>query len=422
MRSRGSSAYRPAVGSKSMRGYTFIAPNMSYPHMDIFEQLFRWAGYFLKVLPMVDPGAVEIGLKYVHNDMCYPAIVVIGQIMKAVLSGDYDTDKLAIVLTQTGGACRATNYVAMMREALEKEGLSHIPVIPLAFVPGGGERGLKLSIRIIIKAFYACVIGDVLMQCLLRTRPYEAKEGSAQRLSDLLVEEAKDKISSMNFIKYVLFVKRVVREFDELELVNDRSKLRFGIVGEILLKYHSTANNELIKLIEENGCEAVVLSLSDFFFYCMSGSIFQCKPLGTRKLYKYAMIVAIGVAEMVRFPVRLILGASSRFDPPPTIYKLARLRKGIIDICNTAGEGWLLVAEMVELIKSGAGVFAVQPFGCLPNHIVAKGTTKELRERYPCACIVAVDYDPGAPKTNQESRLKMAIEFAKRNFGKDPVR
>jgi Uncharacterized protein conserved in bacteria len=418
-----SSAYSQARYNESMKAdYTFIAPHMAEPHLDILESLFRGIGYNLTILPMIDPGAVDVGVRYVHNDMCYPAIVVIGQIMKAVLSGDYDTDKLAIILTQTGGGCRATNYVAMMREALEKAHLSHIPVIPLAFVPGGDEAGLKLSLKTVIRAFYTFIIGDVLMQCLLRTRPYEAVEGSAESLYDSFVEQAKNKISSMGFIKYTWFTWKVIRAFSKLKLVNDKSKPRFGIVGEILLKYHSTANNEIIKLIEKNGCEAVVLPLFDFFLYCMSGSIFQNKPLGTKKLYRYAMIVAIGLAEIVRSPVRAMLRMSSRFSPPPTIYGLAKLREGLINICNTMGEGWLLVAEMIELITSEVGnVITVQPFGCLPNHIVAKGVINELHRRFPSANIIALDYDPGASSTNQENRLRMAITRAKKNFVSNPA-
>ena len=400
-------------------GWTILAPQMAPYHFELLVPIFKRAGYNVALLPSVDHGAVDAGLKYVNNDICYPSILVTGQIMEAVMSGRYDTDKLAVIITQTGGGCRATNYISLIRKALAAVGLPHIPVIALSFKDlGESNPGFKVTPSMLLQAAYSIFYGDLLMMALYRTRPYEAEPGSANRLFDHWMGVCQDQL--MRGLKRREFkdtVRRIVEDFDTLPLVGEGTKPRVGVVGEILVKFHPTANNQIVDVIEREGCEAVVPGLAEFFLFGIAGGIFQKDPLGRSAKGALGSRIGLWAIAKLRAPVTRALKASSRFEPPADIYELAGYASEILSLCNSMGEGWLLTAEMVELVRTGApNVVCTQPFACLPNHVVGKAVIKELRRRYPESNIVAVDYDPGASEVNQLNRIKLMISVAKANL------
>ena len=410
-----------AVFTEEMKaaGYTILAPQMAPYHFELLVPIFSRFGYNVELLPSVDHGAVDAGLKFVNNDICYPSILVTGQIMEAVMSGKYDTDKLAVLITQTGGGCRATNYISLIRKALASVGLSHIPVIAISFKDlGENNPGFKITPKMLLQAVYALQYGDLLMMCLYRTRPYEVEPGSAWRLFDHWMAVCKAQLvkgESMGQFKRT--VRHIVEDFDTLPLENEGTKPRVGVVGEILVKFHPTANNQVVDVIEREGCEAVVPGLIEFFLFGIAGGIFQKDPLGRSAKGATGSKIALKAVKKLRRPVTRALEKSNRFEPPANIYELAEYASEILSLCNSMGEGWLLTAEMVELIKTGApNIVCTQPFACLPNHVVGKAVIKELRRRYPESNIVAVDYDPGASEVNQLNRIKLMISVAKANL------
>ena len=399
-------------------GYTILAPQMAPYHFELLVPIFKRAGYNAVLLPSVDHGAVDAGLKYVNNDICYPSILVTGQIMEAVLSGKYDTDKLAVLITQTGGGCRATNYISLIRKALKSVGLGHIPVIAISFKDLGEDNpGFKITPKMLYQAIYALQYGDLLMMCLYRTRPYEVEPGSANRLFDYWMDACKHQLQrGVRQSEFRRTVRRIVEDFDTLPLAGEGTKPRVGVVGEILVKFHPTANNQIVDVIEREGCEAVVPGLIEFFLFGIAGGIFQ-QPIGKSKKSALGSRIGLAAVKKLRKPVNDALEKSARFHPPADIYELAEYAEEILSLCNSMGEGWLLTAEMVELIRSGCpNVVCTQPFACLPNHVVGKATIKELRRRYPESNIVAVDYDPGASEVNQLNRIKLMIAVAKANL------
>lgn len=413
-------SYRYAEYTKEMMcdpDFVILMPNMSSPHADILAAIFKHKGHANKLLPMVDPGAIQYGLKYVHNDMCYPALLTIGQLLKAVVEAKEngsDLTKIALLTVQTGGICRATNYLPMIRKALDDMGLAFIPVIGLTISFGDSKAVFKLtpSLRLIV---YGFILGDILMQGLNRTRPYETVAGSAQSLFDELTSEIVASIGKMRRKDFLAFSRKIIESFDHLSLRDGHPKIRVGVVGEYLLKYHSTANNEIVKQIEALGCEAVVSPIVDFFLYSISGKIHRHNKLGESILGAIAAKIGISYVEYMRNPIRVMMRESTRFRPPSTIYDLIELleAENLIDLCNNAGEGWLLTAEMIELIHDGVeAIISVQPFGCMPNHIVAKGPIGTLQKRYPGTTMQAIDYDPNVEVTAQLNRIRLAIESA----------
>ena len=415
-----STEFPRAVYTEKMKeeGYTILCPQMAPIHFDLLIDIFKRNGYNLELLPSVDHGAVDAGLKYVNNDICYPSILVTGQIMEAVMSGRYDTDKLAVIITQTGGGCRATNYISLIRKALAAVGLPHVPVIALSFKDLGEDNpGFKITPQMLMQAVYALQYGDLLMMTLYRTRPYEVEPGSANRLFDHWMEVCKGQLRrGLKGSEFKKTVRQIVEDFDTLPLQGEGTKPRVGVVGEILVKFHPTANNQIVDVIEREGCEAVVPGLIEFFLFGIAGGIFQ-RQLGKTKKSEVGSRIALKAIAKLREPVRKALEASNRFEPPTDIYELAEYASEILSLCNSMGEGWLLTAEMVELIKTGApNVVCTQPFACLPNHVVGKAVIKELRRRYPESNIVAVDYDPGASEVNQLNRIKLMISVAKANL------
>ena len=410
-------AYERAEFTAEMKeqGYTIIAPQMSPIHFDVLAPVFRKNGYNLVVLDNDDRRAVDMGLKYVNNDACYPSILVVGQIMEAVLSGKYDTDRLAVVMTQTGGCCRASNYVGFIRRALGKAGLSHIPVVSLNANGMEKNSGFTLSPRLVVDGIHGVVYGDLMMKCLYRVRPYEKVPGSAEALHQKWLGICLEQLTSGHSgLSYRDICRGIVRDFDELPIDETVKKPRVGIVGEILVKYMPLANNNLVELLESEGAEAVVPDLLDFFMYSAYGNIYKKEFLGGKTKNAVIAKAVIRLIETVRRPANDALRKSRRFSPTVSIYDIAEMTKPFLSLGNQYGEGWFLAGEMVELLTHGTpNIVCIQPFACLPNHVVGKGVIKTLRKAYPGANIAAVDYDPGASEVNQLNRIKLMLSAAK---------
>ena len=397
-------------------GYTILAPQMSPIHFDLLEPIFRKHGYHVVLLDNDNRSAIDTGLKFVNNDACFPSITVVGQIMQAVLSGKYDTDKLAVIMTQTGGCCRASNYVAFIRRALEKAGLAHIPVISLN--ANGMERnsGLKLTPPLVKDAVRGLVLGDLMMRCLYRVRPYEQVPGSADALHQKWLERCTAFLTGGRG-SYKTLCGEIVADFDALPIHEDMVKPRVGVVGEILVKYMPLANNHLVELLEREGAEAVVPDLMDFLNYCFYNGKYKAEFLGKSKTQDLLSDTAIGLIHRLRKPALDALAGSSRFGCPMPIEEIAQQTRPFLSIGNQYGEGWFLTGEMIELIRSGVpNIVCIQPFACLPNHVVGKGVIKRLKAEFPQANIAAVDYDPGASEVNQLNRIKLMLAQAKENL------
>ncbi len=421
-REAASSAFKKVRYTKEMQaeGYTILAPQMSPIHFELIEELLRNEGYNAVLLPSVDQGAVDMGLKYVNNDICYPSILVTGQIMEAVLSGKYDLTRTAVLITQTGGGCRATNYIALIRKALKDSGHPEVPVISLTAASGLDEDNPGFNVfkpSLLIKALYALLYGDLIMQLLYRVRPYETRPGSADELYERWMAQAKSVLLHASRSSFYKLCQQTIDAFEALPLTNDRSKPRVGVVGEILVKFHPTANNQVVRVIEQEGCEANVPGLVDFFLFGMTNAINMKEELGTKATSRFTHKAGIKLIEGFREPINQMLQKSSRFEPYPSVFELAEKAGQILSLCNTMGEGWLLTAEMCDLIETGTpNIVCCSPFACLPNHVVGKAVIKRLREMHPESNIVAVDYDPGASEVNQLNRIKLMISVAKENY------
>lgn len=398
--------------------YTILAPQMSPIHFNIMEPAFRKHGYNIVVLDNDNRSAIDTGLKYVNNDACYPSITVVGQIMSAVLSGKYNTDKLAIIMSQTGGCCRASNYASFIRRALDKSGYSHIPVISLNANGMEKNEGFNWSVGLLKDEMKAIVYGDLLMRCLYRVRPYEKAAGSADELHRKWEKICIDSlVNPKTEYTYKSVCRGIVEAFDNLPIDETVKKPRVGVVGEILVKYMPLANNHLVDLLEKEGAEAVVPDLMDFFNYSVLGSQYKAKFLGAKKSSAFISKTAIRLIEAIRKPAINALTESKRFSAPLSIYKIAEMTKPFLSLGNQYGEGWFLTGEMVELITHGTpNIVCIQPFACLPNHVVGKGVIKALKKAYPQSNIAAVDYDPGASEVNQLNRIKLMLSAAKSKF------
>lgn len=400
------------------KNYTILCPQMSPIHFDLLEPAFRTCGFNIEVMNREDRKAVDVGLKFVNNDACYPSLIVVGQIMDALLSGKYDLDRTAVIMTQTGGGCRASNYVGFIRRALEKAGMPQVPVISLSAQGLEKNSGFKITPKLLFKALQAVVYGDLFMRVLYRMRPYEAVKGSANELHEKWKKICIESLSKpgINKGEFKKNIKGIVQDFDNLP-ITDEVKPRVGIVGEILVKFLPAANNHLVDLLEKEGAEAVMPDLLDFLLYCFYNANFKAENLGHKKSTARLTNMGIWFLEEFRKPLTTELSKSKHFTPPSHIEELAKLASPITSIGNQTGEGWFLTGEMLELIHSGVpNIVCTQPFACLPNHIVGKGVIKELRREHPEANIVAVDYDPGASEVNQLNRIKLMLATAQKNL------
>ena len=413
-----SNAYRRVTFTKAMKkDYTLLCPQMSPIHFDLLEPAIRSFGYKIEVLQNDNRSAIDTGLKYVNNDACYPSLIVIGQIMDALLSGKYDLNKTAVFMSQTGGGCRASNYVGFIRRALEKAGMPQVPVISVNANGMETNPGFSITLPMLTKALQAIVYGDLFMRVLYATRPYEAEPGAANRLHEKWKERCIRTLSrrSPSMLEFNRNIKGIIEDFDNLPRRNV-VKPKVGIVGEILVKFSPLANNHVVDLLEAEGAEAVMPDLMDFLLYCFYNSNFKADNLGGKRSTAYLCNAGIALLEYFRRVSRRYLVKSRHFLPPSRIADLAEMAKDYVSLGNQTGEGWFLTGEMLELIHSGTtNIVCAQPFGCLPNHIVGKGVIKELRHHYPQANIIAVDYDPGASEVNQLNRIKLMLATAQKN-------
>ncbi len=418
-----SAAYERVEFTEEMRSkYTILAPQMSPIHFDLLKEAFNVEGYNFVILDNDNKHSIDAGLKYVNNDACYPSLIVVGQMMDALTSGKYDLDRTALLITQTGGGCRASNYIGFIRRALKKAGMEQVPVISLSF---GMEKnsGFKISLRLVKKAMYALVIGDVFMKVLYATRPYEAEKGSADALHEKWNQIVLDAIKKPSFGRRVArkLIKDIVRDFDNLPRVNV-IKPRVGVVGEILVKFMPVANNNIVKLLEAEGAEAIMPDLMDFLLYCFQNNYFRVENYSANIINSLIATVAINFMEYLRAPANKALSKSKHFIPSTHISEIARMARDFVSLGNQCGEGWFLTGEMLELIHTGVpNIVCVQPFGCLPNHVMGKGVIKSLRNAYHDSNIVAIDYDPGASEVNQLNRIKLMLATAKKNLSKQAL-
>jgi predicted CoA-substrate-specific enzyme activase len=408
-----SAAFQRQVFTKEMKyTHTIIGPQMSPIHFRILQKAFQCSGYNFVILDAVDPKAIDTGLKYVNNDACYPSILVAGQMIAALESGKFDLDHVSLIITQTGGGCRATNYIGFIRRALNDAGWGHIPVISLSAQGFEDNPGFTITLPLLHRALMAIITGDMLMRCLYRVRPYEAVPGSANALYEKWTGRALKQLESLSIRKYHKLLRGIVRDFDTLPLLPVK-KARVGVVGEILVKFHPTANNQIVDTIEREGAECVMPDLADFLFYSFSTGIFRHRELAFPKKTERNARLFVWFLEQYRRYMKKMLRKSRRFDAPVSIYELMKGVDDIVQLGNITGEGWFLTAEMVELIHTGVpSIACVQPFACLPNHVTGKGMIKELRRRYPGTNISAIDYDPGSSEVNQLNRLKLLLSNA----------
>lgn len=413
--------HMPRPFTKNMKAqYTIIAPQMSPIHFNLLETAFHKDGYKLEILPHSDQKAIDEGLKYVNNDACFPTILTTGQIVHALKSGQYDTSKTAVFITQTGGGCRATNYVAFIRKALKESGFAHVPVVPLSVQGFEKHPGFSFSIPLVHRAIQAFVYGDLLMRCLYKTRPYETKKESANALYQHWNDTCKLALESARFDDFKKNCQQIVADFDALP-ITPSAKPKVGIVGEILVKFHPDANRNLVGLLEAEGAEAVCPDLTGFFLYSLYDCEFGYANLGLPLKSLAISKTIIKIIEYYQAPAIQALKESRRFSPPVPIQTLAQMTSPILQLGNTAGEGWFLTGEMLELIHGGVdNILCLQPFACLPNHVTGKGMIKKLREMFPNANIAPIDYDPGASEVNQLNRIKLMLSVAFKKLRQTP--
>lgn len=416
-------SYHRVIFTEEMRkNYTIICPQMSPIHFELLLPAFRAAGYNMVIPDVPARECIDIGLKFVNNDACYPSLIVIGQIMSAIMSGDFDISKTAILISQTGGGCRATNYIGFIRRALAKAGYPDIPVISVNMVGLEKNPGFKLSPSLIQHGLYALEFGDIFMRCLYRVRPYEKVAGSANALHQKWKKRVKQFVGNTKMLshrKYKWMCRQIIKDFDNLPMT-DEKKPRVGVVGEILVKFLPAANNYIVDLLEAEGAEAVVPDLTDFLLYSCYNQNFKSDNLGGTEKSRHINNMIIKFLEWIRKDARDELAKSKHFEPTAYIGDLAKQAEHIVSCGNQTGEGWFLTGEMLELIEQGVtNIVCAQPFACLPNHIVGKGVIKEIRSEYTNANIVAIDYDPGASEVNQLNRIKLMLSTAQKNLKKE---
>lgn len=411
---------RPRFTEECRRTYTIIAPQMAPIQFRLLETTLRKYGYRLVIPQMPDRSAIDLGLRYIHNDMCYPAIVVIGQLLSVIQSGQCDPNHTAIMLFQTCGACRATNYLNLMRTALKDAGYGQVPVFACVGRPSETDA-FVMSHQCSADVTKSIVYGDLLMRVKNRVKPYEKVPGSTERLYEKWMARCQDEIVHGNYFRYQTTIRSIVEEFDHLPIHEDIWKPRVGIVGEILVKYHPIANNRLEEFLASEGAEVIMPDLLNFMEYMAFDAIVKHKLLDGSYWDKLKAEISIQVMEFFRRPAVKALAKSRRFTPPANIKELAKLASQQVSLGNMAGEGWFLTGEMMELAERGIyNVVCLQPFGCLPNHITGKGVMHALRQRYPDSNMIALDCDAGTSEVNQENRIKLMLSVAKEK-GPQPI-
>ena len=409
----------PVLFTEDMRKtHTILIPQMAPIHFSLLAPMLKSEGFNVEVLPDLSNHVVDEGLKYVNNDACYPSIFVVGQFMEAVKSGRYDTDNLTLLMSQTGGACRASNYVGFIRKALKDAGYGHIPVLGASFQGIERHPGFQLSKRQMVrlgkKAVQNLLYGDLIMRLSNATRPYEVEAGATKAVTEKWLDQLNAKNRRYSRSEFKKNIDAMIRDYSAIER-REEVRPKVGVVGEILVKYLPEANNHVQRQLEEEGAEVVVPDLTDFMIYSFKNAKIKEHRYGTSKMGSFFAEITIRYVESYRRTIREAL-ADSIYDGPETVETLMAYAEEFVDLGNQYGEGWLLTAEMVELIRSGAGnIVCVQPFGCLPNHITGKGVIKSVREAYPTANIIPIDYDASASAVNQTNRIKLMMSQAEKN-------
>ncbi len=402
------------------KDYTILIPQMAPIHFELVEAAARGSGYNVKLLSECTPKTVETGLKYVNNDACYPSILTTGQMIEALQSGKYDVNKTALIMSQTGGGCRATNYIGFIRKALKDAGFPQVPVISFNIVGMEKNPGFKITIGFMERLLKAVVYGDLLQKLLLKNRAYEKNKGESQKLYEEWMEKCKALVHKSNSKQFKQSIYDMVNDFEKIELDLSIKKPKIGIVGEILIKYHPFGNNFVINVLENEGAEVIMPDFMGFVKFMATHKITFNTLLNTDKAKAKIFKLALKLIDIFEKDLKIALNNSSKnYLPPCDIWHLEEKVKDILSIGNQTGEGWFLTAEMIEYIENGIpNIVCVQPFACLPNHVVGKGVIKTIRSKYPDANISPVDYDPGASEANQTNRLKLLITVAKDNMNK----
>lgn len=399
------------------KDYTILIPNMLPMHFKLIAAVMRTNGYNVELLQTSGPEIAQLGLRYTHNDTCYPAILVIGQFMQALQSGKYDANKTALMMFQTGGGCRASNYISLIRKALKKAGMEYVPVISMSLAGIEKHPGFKMSLKMMRGMLYGVLCGDLLMSLVNQVRPYEQKSGEAEALAESWTKSLAVQLGSSGHIRYPDLVKnyrQITAEFAAIPM-KKRNAVKVGVVGEIFVKYSPLGNNDLEKFLISEGAEVVVPGLLDFCLYSAYDPIVEYKAYGKHPVKYYIYRIACKWLSNKRRDISDVLEQSGVFEGWTPFENVVELADKIIHTSVCMGEGWLLPAEMLELIESGCpNIVCTQPFGCLPNHICGKGMMKPIKELYPQSNVVAIDYDAGASRVNQENRIKLMLSNARR--------
>jgi predicted nucleotide-binding protein (sugar kinase/HSP70/actin superfamily) len=406
--------------TKEMKAdYTILMPDMAPIHFALLNNAFIQEGYKMELLKNGGQEVVDTGLKYVHNDTCYPALLVIGQMIHALQSGNYDLNRVALIITQTGGGCRASNYIHLLRKALQNAELGHVPVISLNFSGLEKNSGFSLSVPLARKCLASLAYGDMLMLLRNQVRPYELKAGESDALLELWINRLAEKFGqgkalSHRSIKHEM--QQMAAEFADIQ-VNRTPKVKVGIVGEIYVKYSALANNSLEEFLHSQDCEVMLPGLLSFCLYCVFNSIEDYKLYGSGRIKRDINAVALAYLGSYEKLIIDVIKEQGVFRAPIRFKHLTELGAEVIGLGCKMGEGWVLTAEMMELIEHGfENIICTQPFGCLPNHIIGKGMIRKLKELHPNSNIVPIDYDPGATRVNQENRIKLMLAIAKENL------
>ena len=413
---------KPVGFTKDMKkeGYTLLLPMMSPIHQHgLVDVALQASGYNVVNLPMDDRKSIDVGQKFVNNDACYPAIISIGQMLEALQSGKYDLNKTAVMMTQTGGGCRATNYIPLIRKALKDAGFAQVPVVSLSLGNQGVEEtpGFTFTLPLLKRVAIAFLYGDLFERVVYRTRPYETEPGMIDKMHDQWLELVRPSVEKGSFREFKKNVAQIVKDFDTVPLDESVAKPKVGVVGEILVKYSPIANNNVVRLLEKEGAQAVVPDIVGFMNYSLYNQLYKYDHLGAKASAKYFAEFAMGLIKWCEQPMQKALTASKRFDGIEAIKEVADDASKILSLGNQTGEGWFLTGEMIELLKSGVpNIICMQPFGCLPNHIVGKGMVKELRRQFPGANIAPIDYDPGTSVVNQLNRIRLMLATANKHL------
>lgn len=407
------------IFTKEMKkDYTILCPQMAPIHFELLETAMQASGYKLKLLRDCTQHTVETGLKYVNNDACYPSILTTGQMIEALQSGEYDINRTALIMSQTGGGCRATNYIGFIRKALKDAGFSNVPVISFNVVGMEKVPGFKLTVPLLERLLKCIIYGDLLQKMLTKNRVYEIHKGETQKLFDEWMAKCKQLIKKSNHKEFKQSIYDIVNDFEKIELDTSIEKPKVGIVGEVLIKYHPFGNNFAADMLEKERAEVILPDFMGFIKFMATHKITFNTLLKTTPTVAKISKAAIKLIDMMEKDTRIALSQSKKgYLPPCDIWHLEDKVKDVLSIGNQTGEGWFLTAEMIEYIEHGIpNIICVQPFACLPNHVVGKGVIKTIREKYPNANISPVDYDPGASEANQANRIKLLMTVAKDNL------